>query len=57
MEAKEETHKNSYKEFTDDWNYDASCTLTSLPDWHLQYFKRLTCVVHIQYFVCLTIGP
>jgi hypothetical protein len=27
-----------------DWNHDASCTLTSLPVWDLENFKRLVFV-------------
>jgi hypothetical protein len=38
-----------------DWNFDASCTLTSLQLWHLENFKRLIFVVQsvhgTQYFI------
>jgi hypothetical protein len=34
-----------YKAITNDWNYDASCTLTSLPVWDLENLKRLVFVV------------
>jgi hypothetical protein len=34
-----------YKAITNDRNYDASCTLTSLPVWDLENFKRLVFVV------------
>jgi hypothetical protein len=27
----EKPHADKYREITSDWNYDASCTLTSLP--------------------------
>jgi hypothetical protein len=45
MECIEKPHTNEYKEITNDWNYDASCTLTSLPVWDLENFKRLIFVV------------
>jgi hypothetical protein len=32
---------DKYKEITNDWDYDASCMLTSLPVWDLENFKRL----------------
>jgi hypothetical protein len=31
MEDREKPHMDKYKEITNDWNYDASCTPTSLP--------------------------
>jgi hypothetical protein len=34
-----------YKAITNDWNYDTSCMLTSLPVWDLEIFKRLVFVV------------
>jgi hypothetical protein len=45
MEGTEKPHVDKYKEITNDWNYDASCTLTSLPVWDLEHFKRLIFVV------------
>jgi hypothetical protein len=45
MEGIEKPHVYKYKEITNDWNYDASCTLTSLPVWDLENFKRLISVV------------
>jgi hypothetical protein len=45
MEGIEKPHTDKYKEITNNWNYDASCTLTSLPVWDLQNFKRLVFVV------------
>jgi hypothetical protein len=45
MEGIEKPHTNEYKEITNNWNYDASCTLTSLPVWDLENFKRLIFVV------------
>jgi hypothetical protein len=41
MDGRETPHTDKYKEITNDWNYDASCTLTSLPVWDLENFKRL----------------
>jgi hypothetical protein len=34
-----------YKAITNDWIYDASCTLTSLPVWDLENLKRWFFVV------------
>jgi hypothetical protein len=45
MEGIEKPHTDKYKEITNDWNYDAGCTLTSLPVWDLENFKRLIFVV------------
>jgi hypothetical protein len=45
MEGREKPHTNKYKEIKNHWNYDASCTLTSLPVWDLENFKRLIFVV------------
>jgi hypothetical protein len=45
MEGIDKPHIGKYKEITNDLNYDASCTLTSLPVWDLQNFKRLIFVV------------
>jgi hypothetical protein len=45
MEGKEKPHMVKYKAITKDWNYDASCTFTSLPVWDLENFKRLVFVV------------
>jgi hypothetical protein len=45
MEGIEKPHTDKYKEITNGWNYDASCTLTSLPVWDLENFKRLIFVV------------
>jgi hypothetical protein len=36
---------DKYNEITNNWNYDASCTITSLPVWYLENFKRLIFVV------------
>jgi hypothetical protein len=45
MEGIDKPHTGEYKEITNDSNYDASCTLTSLPVWDLKNFKRLIFVV------------
>jgi hypothetical protein len=45
MEGREKPHVVKYKAITNDWNYDASCTLTSLPVWDSENFKRLVFVV------------
>jgi hypothetical protein len=45
MEGIEKPHADKYKEITNNWNYDASCTLTSLPVWDFENFKRLIFVV------------
>jgi hypothetical protein len=45
MEGREKPHMVKYKAITNDWNYDASCTLTSLPVWDLENIKRLVFVV------------
>jgi hypothetical protein len=44
MEGIEKPHTDKY-EITNDWNYDASCTLTSLPVWDLENFRRFIFVV------------
>jgi hypothetical protein len=31
MEGREKAHTDKQKEIMNDWNYDASCVLTSLP--------------------------
>jgi hypothetical protein len=45
MEGINKPHTGKYKEIMNDWNYDVSCTLTSLPVWELENFKRLIFVV------------
>jgi hypothetical protein len=45
MEDTEKPRTVKYKEIMNDWNYDASCTLTSLPVWDVENFKRLIFVV------------
>jgi hypothetical protein len=45
MKGREKPHTDKYKAITNDWNYDTSCTLTSLPVWYLEKFKRLVFVV------------
>jgi hypothetical protein len=41
MEGREKPQVDKFKEIMKDWNYDASCELTSLPVWDLENFKRL----------------
>jgi hypothetical protein len=45
MEGRERPHVVKYKAVMNDWNYDASCTLTSLPVWDLENFNHLVFVV------------
>jgi hypothetical protein len=45
MEGRRKPHMVKYKAITNDMNYDASYTLTSLPVWGLGNFKRLVFVV------------
>jgi hypothetical protein len=45
MEGIDKPHPGKYKEITNDSNYDASCTLSSLPVWDLENFKGLIFVV------------
>jgi hypothetical protein len=45
VEGREKPHMVKYKAIMNDWNYDASCTLTSLLVWDLGNFKRLVFVV------------
>jgi hypothetical protein len=40
-EGIEKSHTDKYKRIMNDWNYDASCTITSLPVSDLENFKRL----------------
>jgi hypothetical protein len=50
MEGREKPLKVRYKAIMNDWNYDASCTLTSLPVWDLENFEPLFYVVQsVQY--------
>jgi hypothetical protein len=45
MEGIDKPHTGKYKEITNNSNYDVSCTLTSLPVWDFENFKRLIFVV------------
>jgi hypothetical protein len=47
MEGREKPHADKYKAITNDWNYNASCTLTLLLTWDLENFKSLVFVVQI----------
>jgi hypothetical protein len=50
MAGIEKPHTDKDKAITNNWNYDASCTLTSLPVWDLENFKRLIFVVQTVQF-------
>jgi hypothetical protein len=47
MEGIEKPRMDKYKEITNDWNYEASCMLTSLLVWDLENFKCLIFVAQI----------
>jgi hypothetical protein len=51
MEGIDKPRTGNYKEITNDLNYDASCTLKSLPVWDLENFKRLIFVVQSVHLV------
>jgi hypothetical protein len=51
MEGREKPHTHKYKEITNDWNYDTSCMLMSLPVQDLENFKRLTFVTQSVHFI------
>jgi hypothetical protein len=44
MECTEKPHMDKYEEILNDWNYDASCILTSLLVLDLENFQHLTFV-------------
>jgi hypothetical protein len=41
MEGRERPHVEKYEEIMNVWNYDTSCTLTSLPVLNFENFKCL----------------
>jgi hypothetical protein len=41
VEGREKPHTDKYMEITNDWNYDTSCTLASLPVSDIENIKRL----------------
>jgi hypothetical protein len=45
MEGREKSRMDKYGEITNDWNYGASCPLTSLSFCDLENFKHLVFVV------------
>jgi hypothetical protein len=45
MGGREKPHTDKYKANTNDWNYDAFCTFTSLPVSDFENFKCLVFVV------------
>jgi hypothetical protein len=49
MEGTEKLHMDKYKEITNDWNYDASYTHTSLPVKEIRKFQALDfcCTVYL----------
>jgi hypothetical protein len=47
----EKQRTDKYKEITNDWNYDVSYTLTSLPVSDLENFKRLFFVAQSVYIL------
>jgi hypothetical protein len=53
MEGREKPHMDKYKEITNDRNYDASCTLTSLLVSDLENFKCLISVAQSVYPSCV----
>jgi hypothetical protein len=55
MEGIEKPHMGKYKEITNDWNYDASCTFTSLLVWDLENLKRLVFVVQSVHKVIISV--
>jgi hypothetical protein len=57
MEGREKPHMVKYKAIMNDWNYDASCTLTSLPVWVLENFKCLVFVVQSVHITVSLILP
>jgi hypothetical protein len=42
-----------YKAITNDWNYDANCTLTSFPVWDFKLFVFVAQSVHPQKYLCI----
>jgi hypothetical protein len=59
MEGIEKPHVDKYMEITNNWNYDASCTVTSLPVWDFENFKRLIFVVQSvhNFRYCFVVHP
>jgi hypothetical protein len=54
VEGREKPRIDKYKSITNDWNYDASCMLTSLPIWDLKNFKSLIFVAQsVQLQFCI----
>jgi hypothetical protein len=47
MVGREKRYADKCKEIKNDWNYYASCTLTSIPIWDLEHFKRLIFVARV----------
>jgi hypothetical protein len=54
MEGREKPHTDKYKEIMNDWNYDASCVLTSLLVKDLENFKCMIFVAqNVHVVTCL----
>jgi hypothetical protein len=49
MEGSEKPHVDKYKEMTNDWNYNASCTQTSLLVLDIENFQHLIFVEQYTY--------
>jgi hypothetical protein len=56
MEGREKQRTDKYKQITNDWNYDASCTLTSLPVFNLESLKRLIFLYRVHFEALRTSG-
>jgi hypothetical protein len=61
MEGTEKPHMDEYKEVMNDWDYGASCTLTSLLVLYLENFQHLIFVaqsvhaLHLSQQYCFSI--
>jgi hypothetical protein len=53
MEGRKKPHTDKYKEITNDWNYDASCTLTSLSVSNLENLKSLIFVAQSSLYITI----
>lgn len=46
LNGKQRKDTGTYRGNVNDWNYDSSCMLTSLPVWDLENFRCLIFVAH-----------
>jgi hypothetical protein len=54
MKGREKPHVYKYKEIMNNWNYDASCMLTSLPVSDVEHFEQLVFVAQsVQHVLCI----